>query len=138
MKTKPKVVADQPGAIVEEARTLLESVASIKVPRSYDLPELRSLLNDAKGVFSWGNVKLVDALLTEASQLRVIGVVGVGCDHVDLGSATRNGIVVANGPGSNAEAVAEFALLLILALARHLIPAQADCMKQGLARSSQV
>jgi len=55
----------------------------------------------------------------------VIGVVGVGCDNVDLIGATRQGVVVANGPGSNAEAVAEFTVLLILTLSRQIIPAQA-------------
>ncbi|MDY0812218.1 NAD(P)-dependent oxidoreductase [Kitasatospora purpeofusca] len=52
--------------------------------------------------------------------LRVIGRAGAGTDHVDLPAAARHGVVVTHTPGSNADAVAEFALAQLLALTRDL------------------
>ncbi|MFD8695604.1 NAD(P)-dependent oxidoreductase [Kitasatospora purpeofusca] len=52
--------------------------------------------------------------------LRVIGRAGAGTDHVDLAAATRLGVAVTHTPGSNADAVAEFALAQLLALTRDL------------------
>ncbi|MEV6386292.1 hypothetical protein AB0M31_43600 [Streptomyces sp. NPDC051773] len=55
-----------------------------------------------------------------ANQLRVIGRAGAGTDHVELAAAARHGIAVTHTPGSNASAVAEFALAQLLALTRNL------------------
>lgn len=45
---------------------------------------------------------------------------GVGVDNFDIPAATQAGIAVANAPGSNAEAVAEHAVALMLALLRRI------------------
>ncbi|HZW81736.1 MAG TPA: hydroxyacid dehydrogenase, partial [Candidatus Deferrimicrobiaceae bacterium] len=65
------------------------------------------------------------ALLAHAKKLRVIGRAGVGVDNIDLDAATRQGIAVMNTPGANAVAVAEQALGMMLAMARHLCRADA-------------
>jgi D-3-phosphoglycerate dehydrogenase len=49
----------------------------------------------------------------------VIGRAGAGTDHVDLTAAARHGVAVTHTPGSNANAVAEFALAQLLALTRN-------------------
>lgn len=59
-------------------------------------------------------------LLEHARKLRVIGRAGVGVDNIDLDAATRKGVAVMNTPGANAIAVAEHALALMLAMARHI------------------
>ncbi len=51
----------------------------------------------------------------------MIGRAGAGTDHVDLAAAARLGVTVTHTPGSNAVAVAEFALGQILALTRRLV-----------------
>ncbi|MFP8959050.1 NAD(P)-dependent oxidoreductase [Streptomyces nanhaiensis] len=56
-----------------------------------------------------------------ANRLRVIGRAGAGTDHVDLAAADRHGVAVTHTPGSNANAVAEFALAQLLALTRNLV-----------------
>lgn len=53
--------------------------------------------------------------------LRVIGRAGAGTDHVDLAAAARHGVTVTHTPGSNANAVAEFALAQLLTLTRDLV-----------------
>src|SRR4051812_36609343 len=65
------------------------------------------------------------AILEHAKKLRVIGRAGVGVDNIDLDAATRKGIAVMNTPGANAVAVAEHALAMMLAMARHLCRADA-------------
>jgi phosphoglycerate dehydrogenase-like enzyme len=53
--------------------------------------------------------------------VRLIQSAGAGFDKIDLQAAARLGIPVANAPGGNAAAVAEFALALLVALQRRLI-----------------
>ncbi|MFJ2397356.1 NAD(P)-dependent oxidoreductase [Streptomyces sp. NPDC087843] len=55
-----------------------------------------------------------------ANRLRVVGRAGAGTDHVELAAAARHGVAVTHTPGSNANAVAEFALAQLLALTRGL------------------
>ena len=57
--------------------------------------------------------------------LRVIARYGAGVDRVDLAAAQARGIIVTNTPGANAAAVAELAIGLMLALARHITLANA-------------
>lgn len=56
----------------------------------------------------------------EASRLKIISRWGVGYDSIDLGAATRQGIVVAYTPGLLDEAVADYTFALLLALARRV------------------
>jgi len=65
-------------------------------------------------------VQADEKLIANAKRLKVIGRAGVGVDNVDVEFATRRGIVVMNAPGASSVAVAELALGLMLAMARHL------------------
>jgi D-3-phosphoglycerate dehydrogenase len=65
----------------------------------------------------------VTALALDASpNLRVVARHGVGVDDVDVVGATQRGILVTRAPGSNARAVAEHTLAMLLALAKDLRP----------------
>lgn len=55
---------------------------------------------------------------------------GVGLDNIDTAEAEKRNITIVNAPGSNANAVAEFAVGLIIALARNLLP-QTTRLKAG-------
>jgi phosphoglycerate dehydrogenase-like enzyme len=62
-----------------------------------------------------------DASVLEAcSHLRVIARVGVGVDSIDLGAASRLGVVVTVTPGANENAVADHAIALMLAAVRRI------------------
>lgn len=65
-----------------------------------------------------------------AAGLRVIARGGVGYDAVDVQAATEFGIPVTITPGTNHDSVAEHTFLLILALARNLVP-QHTLIRQG-------
>lgn len=68
--------------------------------------------------------------LERAPGLRFVGVCRAAVNQVDVDYATSKGIVVVNTPGRNANAVAEHALALMLALARQ-IPAAHRYVKNG-------
>jgi phosphoglycerate dehydrogenase-like enzyme len=55
-----------------------------------------------------------------AAGLKVIARAGVGYDAIDLHAATEHGVAVCYAPGTNQEAVAEHAFMLMLALVRKL------------------
>ncbi|MEW5963991.1 MAG: hydroxyacid dehydrogenase [Pseudomonadota bacterium] len=57
-------------------------------------------------------------LLAAARRLEVVAKHGVGVDNIDVAHCTARGIPVANTPGANAIAVAEHAMMLMLALAK--------------------
>jgi D-3-phosphoglycerate dehydrogenase len=87
--------------------------------------KLTSELESADALIVRSAVQADAALLAHAKKLRVIGRAGVGVDNIDLDAATRQGIAVMNTPGANAVAVAEQALGMMLAMARHLCRADA-------------
>jgi phosphoglycerate dehydrogenase-like enzyme len=63
----------------------------------------------------------VDATLIEAAErCRVIQKLGVGVEKIDLAAARRRGIPVLRAAGINADAVADMAVLLALAVIRRL------------------
>lgn len=69
----------------------------------------------------WHVLKPVTAAtIAAAPRLRLIQKIGVGVNTIDLDAAKARGIAVCNLPGTNSRAVAEMALLLMLACLRQL------------------
>ena len=60
------------------------------------------------------------AMIAAAPRLRLIQKIGVGVNTIDLEAARARGIPVCNLPGTNARAVAEMTLALMLAVLRRL------------------
>ena len=60
-------------------------------------------------------------------ELKIIVRAGAGYNTIDTEYARTKGIDVMNTPGANSNAVAEEVLALMMAHARHLIPADASC-----------
>jgi phosphoglycerate dehydrogenase-like enzyme len=74
------------------------------------------------------------ALMARAPKLRLIQKIGVGVNTIDLEAAKERGIAVCNLPGTNARAVAELTLALMLATVRRL-PLFDAAMRDGSAWS---
>jgi D-3-phosphoglycerate dehydrogenase len=87
-------------------------------------------LTDADALVVRSATRVTGAIIEAAPRLRAIARAGTGVDNVDVAAASGRGIVVMNAPGANSVSVAELAMGLILALARH-IPAADAAMKQG-------
>lgn len=71
------------------------------------------------------------ALIAAAPRLRLIQKIGVGVNTIDLQAAATRGIPVCNLPGTNARAVAELTLALMLATIRRL-PRFDSGLRQGI------
>lgn len=81
--------------------------------------EYKVLLQGVSGLIVGGE-KVTASAIGAGSELRVISVHGVGVDNIDLKTASERGVLVCNAPGANTNAVAELALGLMLASARHI------------------
>lgn len=74
---------------------------------------------------------MVDAeALAAAKNLKVVARAGVGLDNVDVKAATLAGVMVVNAPTSNIVSAAELAVGLLLASARHIVPAN-EALRKG-------
>ena len=80
---------------------------------------LTEVITDADVVLP-SNAPITADEIAAARALRLIQQPAAGHDRIDLAAARERGIPVCNAPGTNQVAVAECALLLMLALARRL------------------
>ncbi|MBZ5557454.1 MAG: phosphoglycerate dehydrogenase [Acidobacteriia bacterium] len=91
--------------------------------------ELVDLIGDVDLMIA-GTEPITARVIAAASRLRLISRVGIGLDSVDLLAARARGIPVSYTPDAPAPAVAELTLGLMLALLRHIAPADRQ-LRQG-------
>jgi D-3-phosphoglycerate dehydrogenase len=82
--------------------------------------------------------KFTGKVFDACPRLRLLSVWGTGTDHVDLAAATRHGVTVTNTPGVSAVSIAEHALALLLAVARHIPQMDAATRRGEWARGQSV
>jgi D-3-phosphoglycerate dehydrogenase len=80
---------------------------------------LIELLNEIEAAIV-GVVPMTTHVLENAPRLRVVSAHGVGVDHIDLKAATRLGVIIANCPGANDQAVADLTIGLMVSTARQI------------------
>jgi glyoxylate reductase len=73
---------------------------------------------------------VTEEVIKAGSNLKIIANYAVGYDNIDIEAAERAGVHVANTPGVLSEACADFTWALLLAVARHLGPAE-EYLRQG-------
>ena len=89
--------------------------------RLHDPEELAAKLNDLGASVLVVELDFVFGEVFEAvPSLKFVGICRTATSHVDIEAAMANGVAVVNTPGRNAQAVAEHALGLMLALARRI------------------
>jgi D-3-phosphoglycerate dehydrogenase / 2-oxoglutarate reductase len=76
------------------------------------------------------HARFTEGVFAACRKLEMVSIWGTGTDNVDLDAAGRHGVTVTNTPGTNAFAVAEHTLALMLALARR-IPRLDREMREG-------
>ena len=82
--------------------------------------ELEAIVGQYDGLAIRSATKVTPAILAAATRLKVVGRAGIGVDNVDVGAATRRGIVVMNTPFGNSITTAEHAIAMMFALARQI------------------
>ena len=95
----------------------------IELPPGSNENTLALKAGEANGLITRGSIKITRNLMEQNPQLKVIGVHGIGCDHVDLEAARELGKVVCNTPDALTVTVAEMAMALTLALLRNVVSA---------------
>jgi D-3-phosphoglycerate dehydrogenase len=115
---RPLVVLTNP--IHAEAVALLAPQVRVVTAPDTAPATLRDLAREAAGLIV--RAQLPDDILDHAPRLRGIVRHGVGLDFVPLEAATARGIPVANLPGSNTQAVAEYVFAALFHLRRRLGP----------------
>jgi D-3-phosphoglycerate dehydrogenase / 2-oxoglutarate reductase len=113
---KPLVILA--GPIHPDGHSLLETEARVTVCPDLTEDGVIAAAREAEGILFRIRPKCSERLMTACKRLKVVGRHGVGLDTVDLPAATRLGIAVVHAPGSNSDAVAEHAVMLMLAAAK--------------------
>jgi D-3-phosphoglycerate dehydrogenase / 2-oxoglutarate reductase len=116
MPDKPIVLLTN--AMHPDGEAILAPHVKMIVPPDTRPETLRQWAGDADGIIV--RAKLPDDIVDHAPRLKGIVRHGVGLDFIPVTAATARGIAVANLPGSNTNAVAEYVLSALLHLRRPL------------------
>lgn len=117
----PKILSTH--RLFEPARKILDASFDVEYWAETDRPgraELLRRVKDKEALVCLLTEKINDELLTVAPKLRIVANVAVGFDNVDVPACTRRGVAVTNTPGVLDETTADFAWLLLMAVARRV------------------
>jgi phosphoglycerate dehydrogenase-like enzyme len=122
MKQRYQVIVTDTLAEVGPERKILDAVADVTLLQTYDEADVARCGADADVLLVYHTIKLTERSIAQLGKCRGIIRCGVGYDNVDLEAAGARGIVVCNVPDYGTEEVADHALLMLLAIARRLLP----------------
>lgn len=113
----------------EDARDILTGAGPVEV-----VPDLAgfepSSYSGVRAIVTRGRGQVTAELMAAFPDLAVVARCGAGLDNVDTGAAAAAGIVVVHAPGLTTAAVAEQAVLLMLAVGRRLVTVD-QAVKEG-------
>lgn len=93
--------------------------ATEPVPRNILSEEVK----EADGLLCMLSDKIDEALLAEASRLKVVANLAVGYDNIDLDAAEKHQVIVTNTPDVLTETTADLGFALLMATARRIVEA---------------
>ena len=120
-----KILLTEANEIAQEAIKMLQ-LSGYEVVES----SLKIDREEIQGLFVRTYTKVTQEYLAQFPSLAFILIAGVGLDNVDLGECKKRNILVFNAPGSNANAVAEYVIAVMLVSLRKL-PTQMQLLKEG-------
>ncbi len=121
---KPRVFVSR--RIQESAIEILKRQCEVEVYDSeYPVPRdlLIKGLEDKDAALILLSERIDKEVLERAKRLKVLSTMSAGYDHIELKEATAKGVYVTNVPGVLTDAVAEFAIALVFAVARRIVEA---------------
>src|SRR2546423_14246046 len=110
------------GPTHQDGRAQLESEVDVILCEEEIEEPFVKIASGAHGILFRTKPRCTDSLMAACPNLKVVGRHGVGLDTVDIPAATRLGVAVVHAPGSNSQAVAQHAPMLML-----------NCVKRTLA-----
>ncbi len=116
---KKKVFCPHPSPRLEKA---LGNIAEVRCIRTTTEEEYIERIRDINILVppSHSRLRVSRPVIEAGKSLEMIQTFSAGYEHIDVEAATKNGIIVCNAAGVNAESVSELALTLILDLARRV------------------
>jgi phosphoglycerate dehydrogenase-like enzyme len=123
MSSKWKVLVTD---YLEEAgseKEILKGLADLELLQTSDERQVAKRGHEADIVLVFHDIGLSEIAISSLTKCRAIIRCGVGFDNVDIEAAGKRGIVVCNVPDYGTEEVADHALMMLLAIARRLRPA---------------
>src|SRR5688572_12154837 len=120
------MTADRPlvvlaGPIHADGQANLEREARVVLCTEETEAAFLKVAAEADGILFRAKPRCTESLMAACPKLKVVGRHGVGLDTVDIPAATRRGVAVVHAPGSNSQAVAEHALMLMLVCAKRAV-----------------
>ena len=116
MLDRPSVLLTNP--IHPDGEAILSPHAELVVANDTRPDTLRRMASDVDGIIV--RTMLPDDIVDHGHKLKALVRHGVGLDFIPVEAATRRGIIVANLPGCNARAVAEYFFTSLMHLRRPL------------------
>ncbi|MFL5679269.1 MAG: 2-hydroxyacid dehydrogenase [Chloroflexota bacterium] len=131
MTDKPRVLLVDPalGGLVPRFAERLGSDVPVGAVSTFDAAELRALASDAE-VFVNARRRIDREAIAAAPRLRLVQMIGVGTDPLDLDALAERGVLAAYNPGVNRTGAAEHTIMLMLALIKRL-PASDRATREG-------
>ena len=110
------------GVSPERVAALTAAGYAVREGKKYPdrMDAVREASDGVRAVLTNGRGGLSAAEMTLLPKLEIIQAVGAGYEAVDLNEARRRGIAVTNCPDTNAPAVADSAMMLLMAATRHV------------------
>lgn len=124
-RTKPYQIWTERQVPADQVREWAGQVQFIE-PTEDDFATHVRALAGADAVIAASRLRYDASLMAPAKHLAVISRTGAGFDNIDIGAATARGIAVCAVPDGPAVSTAEHAVMLILAVAKRVVEAQAS------------
>jgi D-3-phosphoglycerate dehydrogenase / 2-oxoglutarate reductase len=135
MATDPRPLVVLAGPIHPDGKALLDKEARVVVCEDETEAGLVKVAAEAQGILFRIRPRCTESLMAACERLKVVGRHGVGLDTVDIPAATRLGVAVVHAPGSNSQAVAEHALMLMLVSVKRTLAMDKDMRNGGWSTS---
>ncbi|HSV42393.1 MAG TPA: phosphoglycerate dehydrogenase [Methanomassiliicoccales archaeon] len=123
-----KVLVSDP--LSEEGLEILRKEFPVDIHLDLPEEELIKIIGNYDALLVRSGTEVTARVIDAGEKLRFIGRAGAGVDNIDMGAATRRGIIVANAPEGNTLAATEHTMAMMLSLARN-IPWADKSVKEG-------
>ena len=114
------VLIDSPLNENDIARELVPAGFELTLVRP-DAPEFMAEMRDAEYLVGFSDPRVNDDFYRNSPHLKLVQLTSAGYDRCDIEAARRAGVPICNNGGANSTAVAEHALMLMLAVSRRLV-----------------
>ena len=112
-RTPPEDLADLDGL----ARIIHGPPDGSLMPRA----KVMELFPEVDAIITNADMMVDEAMLDAASMLKIVAVVAIGTDNLDIPALTRRGVWATNAPDAFTETTGDSAMALLLAVARRIV-----------------